>query len=104
MLAKGRHAASTAARARILLKADESEEGPGWTDGDIVRALDTSLSTAHRIRQEFVGLGLEAALYRHRPTGRQYRKLDAAPNGCWKATSPVAWILLHNAPWFMGLG
>jgi len=76
MLAKGRHAASTAARARILLKADESEEGPGWTDGDIVRALDTSLSTAHRVRQEFVELGLEAALYRRKPTGRQYRKLD----------------------------
>ena len=78
MLAKGRHAASTAARARILLKADESEEGPGWTDGDIVRALDTSLSTAHRVRQEFVELGLEAALYRRKPTGRQYRKLDGA--------------------------
>jgi len=76
MLAKGRHAASTAARARILLKADESKEGPGWTDGDIVRALDTSLSTAHRVRQEFVELGLEAALYRRKPTGRQYRKLD----------------------------
>ena len=78
MLAKGRHAASTAARARILLKADESEEGPGWTDGDIVRALDTSLSTVHRVRQEFVELGLEAALYRRKPTGRQYRKLDGA--------------------------
>jgi len=50
MLAKGRHAASTAARARILPKADESEEGPGWTDGDIVRTLDTSLSTIHRVR------------------------------------------------------
>jgi hypothetical protein len=78
MLAKGRHAASTATRARILLKADESEEGPGWTDGDIVRALDTSLSTVHRVRQEFVELGLEAALYRRKPTGRQYRKLDGA--------------------------
>jgi transposase len=78
MLAKGRHAASTATRARILLKADESEEGPGWTDGGIVRALDTSLSTVHRVRQEFVELGLEAALYRRKPTGRQYRKLDGA--------------------------
>jgi transposase len=78
MLAKGRHAASTATRARILLKADESGEGPGWTDGDIVRALDTSLSTVHRVRQEFVEAGLEAALYRRKPTGRQYRKLDGA--------------------------
>ena len=76
--AKGSHPASTATRARILLKADEGEEGPCWTDGDIVRALDTSLSTVHRVRQELVELGLEAALYRRKPTGRQYRKLDGA--------------------------
>ena len=78
MLAKGRHAAATATRARILLKADQSEAGPGWKDGDIVRALDTSLSTIHRVRQEFVELGLEVALYRRKPEGRQYRKLDGA--------------------------
>ena len=78
ILAKGSHPASTATRARILLKADESKEGPGWTDGDIVCALDTSLSTVHRVRQEFVETGLEAALYRRKPTGRQYRKLDGA--------------------------
>ena len=78
MLAKGRHAAATATRARILLKADQSEAGPGWGDGDIVRALDTSLSTVHRARQEFVEQGLESALFRRKPVGRQYRKLDGA--------------------------
>ncbi len=76
--AKGSHPASTATRARILLKADEGEEGPCWTDGDIVRALDTSLSTVHRVRQYLVESGLDAALYRRKPTGRQYRKLDGA--------------------------
>jgi transposase len=78
LLAKGRHAAATTTRARILLKADESEAGPGWKDSDIARALDTSLSTIHRVRQEFVELGLEAALYRRKPSGRRYRKLDGA--------------------------
>ena len=78
MLTKGRHAAGTAARARILLKADRSDAGPGWQDGEIVCALDTSLSTVHRVRQDFVGQGLDAALSRRKPTGRQYRKLDGA--------------------------
>jgi transposase len=78
MLSKGRHAAATAARARILLKADEGEAGPGWKDGEIVRALDTSLSTVHRVRQEFVESGLETALYRRKPTAHRPRKLDGA--------------------------
>jgi len=78
MLAKGRHAAATAARARILLKADQGEAGPGWKDGEIVRTLDTSLSTVHRVRQGFVEQGLDAALSRRRPAGRQRRKLDGA--------------------------
>jgi hypothetical protein len=50
-----------ATRARMLLKAEESEAGPGWTDGAIVQALDTSLATVHRVRQEFVESGLDAA-------------------------------------------
>jgi transposase len=76
LLAKGRHAAATATRARILLKADESGAGPGWKDSEIVRALDTSLSTVHRVRQEFVEFGLEAALYRRKSAGHRPRKLD----------------------------
>ena len=78
MLTKGRHAAGAAARARILLKADQGEAGPGWKDGEIVAALYTSLSTVRRARQAFVEQGLDAALSRRKPTGRQYRKLDGA--------------------------
>jgi transposase len=78
VLAKGRHAAATATRARILLKADESEAGPGCKDSEIVQALDTSLSTVHRIRQAFAEFGLEAALYRRKSTGHRPRKLDGA--------------------------
>jgi transposase len=78
LLSKGRHTAATATRARILLKADQSAGGHGWIDGEIVQALDTSFSTIHRVRQEFVELGLEAALYRRKPTGRRYRKLNGA--------------------------
>jgi len=76
LVSKGRGAAAVLRRARILLKADVGQHGPGWTDAKIVEALDVSQSTVYRVRQTFVEEGLEAALHRKRPTGRQYRKLD----------------------------
>ena len=72
----GNRAAATIVKAQVLLKADA--DGPAWSDPEICEAFDVSLSTIHRIRQAFVEEGLEAALYRKKPTGRQYRKLDGA--------------------------
>jgi transposase len=72
----GKRAASTLIRARILLKADVGSQGEACDDEEIAAALETSLSTIHRVRQEFVEEGLAEALYRKKPTGRQYRKLD----------------------------
>jgi transposase len=72
----GKRAAATLIRARILLKADVGPQGESWDDEEIAEALETSLSTIHRVRQAFVEDGLEEALYRKKPTGRQYRKLD----------------------------
>ena len=72
----GRAAAVKLLHARILLKADVDAGGPRWTDAEIAEALDTSAATVHRVRQTWVEQGLEAALARKRPTGRQYRKLD----------------------------
>jgi transposase len=63
-------------RARILLKSDV--DGDHWADDRIAEALDTSPATVSRIRKKFVQQGLEAAVQRQRPTGRQYRKLDGA--------------------------
>jgi transposase len=76
LVSKGRGAAAVLRRARVLLKADVGQHGPGWTDQKIVEAVDVSQSTVYRVRQAFVEEGLEAALYRKKPTGRQYRKLD----------------------------
>jgi transposase len=76
LVTTGKRAASTITRARILLKADVGSEGEAWDDDAIADALETSLSTIHRVRQAFVEEGLEEALYRKKPTGRQYRKLD----------------------------
>lgn len=74
LAATGKRSAATITRARILLKADTGHEG--WTDERIAEALDTSPATAARVRKKFVQQGLEAAIHRQRPTGRQYRKLD----------------------------
>jgi transposase len=78
LISTGRRAASVLARARILLKADASEGGPAWSDGEIAEAVETSLASVHRVRQACVEDGVAAALTRKRPTGRQYRKLDGA--------------------------
>lgn len=72
----GHHAARTLVRARVLLKADAN--GPDWDDVRIVAALECSGGTVARVRKQFVQGGLDAALYRKKPTGRQYRKLDGA--------------------------
>jgi transposase len=73
-----RAAAAKLLHARILLKADGCAGGRCWSDAEIADALDTSAATVHRMRQAFVEQGLEAALSRKRPTGRQDRKLDGA--------------------------
>jgi transposase len=57
-----------------LLKADESDSGPAWSDEAIRKALDVGLSTVARVRERFVEEGLEAALERHKPR-RDYSHL-----------------------------
>lgn len=78
LISAGRRSASVLTRARILLKADVRQGEPAWTDAAIAQAVETSESTVHRVRQAFVEESLDAALYRKKPTGRQYRKLDGA--------------------------
>jgi transposase len=76
LINKGKAAARTITRARVLLKADASDGGPAWTDERIKDALDLGLVTVYRIRQSFVEDGLQATL-RPRKTNREYqRKLD----------------------------
>ncbi len=63
MVDEGKRAGSVLKHAWVLLKADANGIG---------------VSTVHRVRQAFVEEGLDVALYRKKPTGRQYRKLDGA--------------------------
>ena len=63
-------------RARILLKADHGDGGPGWSDAAIAGALDVNPSTVLRVRRQFVAEGLTAALARTRPDRVDRRALD----------------------------
>ena len=78
LVARGRVAKATRQRAQVLLRADQGEEGSGTVDEAIADLVGVSLSTVHRVRQQFVEEGLEACLYRKPSTNRQYRKLDGA--------------------------
>jgi hypothetical protein len=51
-------------KARILLKADVSEAGEGWSDSRIIEALDASPSMVYRVRKQLVEEGLAAVLSR----------------------------------------
>ena len=63
-------------RARILLKADHGEGGPGWSDAAIAGALDVNPSTVLRVRRQFAAEGLAATLARKRPDRVYERRLD----------------------------
>src|SRR5438876_8999983 len=61
---KGKNPASRLLKARILLKADVSEMGEGWSDSRIMEALDASASMVYRVRKQLVEEGVEAVLSR----------------------------------------
>ena len=65
---KGKHSAQLV-KARILLKADVSAEGEGWSDSRIAEALDTSKDTVLRTRGRLVEEGVEAVLSHIHPVG-----------------------------------
>src|SRR5271154_3544718 len=75
----GKRPAWQALRARILLKADASEVGESWSDSQIAAALDTSVDTGARSRQQLVEEGFEAVLIRrHSPASARPRIFDGA--------------------------
>jgi len=69
MITSGRGPARLFTRARILLKADQSDEGPGWSDEKISEALDVTVQTVERVRKQLVEEGFDAVL-----TRREYKQ------------------------------
>ena len=76
MLSRGRSAARKLMHARILLKADATDDGPHWHDGQIAEALEVGQATVERVRKQFVEEGLDAALEPRKPQRQYRRKLD----------------------------
>src|SRR6201988_427251 len=69
----GKSSARLLTRARILLKADVSEAGEGWSDSAIAAALDTFVNNVCRPSQLLVEEGFEATL------SRKYNPNSARP-------------------------
>jgi transposase len=76
LIAAGTAPARKLTHARILLKADQSTEGPGWVDEKVADAVEVSQPTVARVRKQYFEEGLEAALNRRAPNREYYRKLD----------------------------
>ncbi len=64
LVSKGKAAARKITHAWILLQANESQDGPAWTDEQISEAFGIHTNTIHGIRRRFVEHGLQAALER----------------------------------------
>ncbi len=64
LIGKGRGPARRLLKARILLKADVSDSGAGWSDSKIIEALETNASMVYRVRKQLVEEGFEAVLRR----------------------------------------
>jgi len=63
LVSSGKGAARKLTHARILLLADEGEQGPGRTNAAIVEALGVGERTVERVRKRFVTESLAAALH-----------------------------------------
>jgi transposase len=99
-------------RARILLKADQQDDAPAYTDAEIAEALDVSPKTVFNIRRKWVELGLEQALERkQQDTPSRQRKLDGKAEAKLVATccgpppkGRAAWTLRLLADQVVELG
>jgi transposase len=76
LISTGRTSSKRQLQARILLKADTSAVGPGWSDEQIAEALETSVSTVARVRKRSVEQGLAAVLDRAVVRRPARRRLD----------------------------
>src|SRR5258708_9317792 len=79
LIRKGKSPAQRLLKARILLKADVSEAGEGWSDSRIIKAFDTSVSMVYRERKQLAEEGFEGGVS---PTQR------ATPAACSRVVRP----------------
>lgn len=76
LVSSGKAPARKIMHAHILLKADESQDGPHWSDEQIKQAFGVGAATIWRVRRRFVEQGLDHALNRRpQPERPEKRKL-----------------------------
>ena len=76
LISSGKASARKLTRARILLKADESQGSPAYADKQIREAVEVSLSTIERTRKTFVLEGLTAAVTPKKRSRASRQKFD----------------------------
>lgn len=76
MISTGKASARELTHARILLKADQGPQGPGWSDKQIQEALEVSASTMQRVRKSCVHYGVQEAILPQAASRVRRRRLD----------------------------
>jgi hypothetical protein len=74
LVSSGRGPARMFTRARILLKADQGNDGLAWSDEKISEALDVTVQTIERVRKQLVKEGFDAVLSRREYIQKVSRK------------------------------
>ena len=78
MISTGKTLARELTHARILLKADQGPEGPGWSDAKIQEALEISASTVARVRRRCAQRGVQEAILPAKASAMRRRRLDGS--------------------------
>jgi transposase len=87
LVRKGKASALTIARARILLKVDQGDDGEARTDAQVAEALSIAAKTVFNVRRRWVEDGMEAALRRKKQDcPSRARKLDGVAEAKLVAT------------------
>jgi len=72
---------------RMLLKADQGCQGPGWKDADIANAFDCTIKSVERLRKRLVECGLLAVLEHGNRGTYRVKKLDGVAEARLIATA-----------------
>ena len=78
LVSTGKAAAYRLTRARIVLQADQSPQGPAWSDAHIPQVLNVGRKPVERTRETFVEVGLEVALQRKKRARPGNQKFDGS--------------------------
>jgi transposase len=77
LISRGQARARKLMHARVLLKTDQGDAGPSWSDEHVAESLEVGIATVERIRQRFVEQGFDDALHRRpQPERPEKRKIN----------------------------